>query len=93
MARGTAVIDFGAFPGSNEATVAITGQTAITALSDVEAYFMAEATGNHTATDHAYAAKLISLTADIPTAGTGFNILARSEHKIQGTFNVRWVWL
>jgi hypothetical protein len=93
MARGTAIIDFGAFPGSNEATVAVTGQGAITAASDVEPYFMAEPTSDHTALDHAYASRFISLTSDIPTAGAGFNILARSEHLMQGTFNVRWVWL
>jgi len=31
--QGIATIDFGAFPGSNEASVAVTGQTTISATS------------------------------------------------------------
>jgi hypothetical protein len=91
-ATGTATIDFGAYPGSNEASVVISGQTTISATSAAEAYFMAETSGAHTPSDHSYVALFAALTCGIPTAATGFTIYATSEHKLQGTFSVHWVW-
>jgi hypothetical protein len=93
VGQGTAEIDFGAFPGSNEASVSVTGQTEITALSKAEAYIMGDdTTVDHTAQDHRYAAALIGLTCGTPSAGTGFTIYARSTEKLQGTFALRFVW-
>lgn len=90
---GTATIDFGAFPGSNEASVAVTGQTSITATSKAEAFVMGDDTsGTHTANDHRYFSALVGLTCGTPSAGTGFTIYARSTEKLQGTFALRWVW-
>lgn len=92
-ATGTATIDFGAFPGSNEASIAVTGQGTILATSKVEAYIMADDTsGTHTASDHRYLAALIGLSCGTPTLATGFTIYARSTEKLQGTFALRWVW-
>lgn len=88
---GQAVIDFGAWPGSNEASVTVTGQTGISASTPVEAWLMAEASGTHTLQDATYAARFISLTCSAPS-GTSFTIYARSEHKLQGQFAVRFVW-
>ena len=91
-ATGTATIDFGAFPGSNEASVTFS-DAAVGATSKVEAFIMgADTTADHTASDHQYAGQLFSLTAK-PTAGVGGTIYARSIHKMQGTFAVRWVWV
>ena len=95
MANGTgsATLNFGAFPGSNEASVAVTGQVSISATSKAEAFVMADdASGTHTASDHRYFAALVGLTCGTPTAATGFTIFARSTEKLQGTFSVRWVW-
>jgi len=90
---GTATIDFGAFPGKNETSVAVTGQTTISATSKVEAWIMGDDTStSHTAADHKYAPLFMSLTCGTPTAGTGFTIYGRSQHKMQGTWSVRWVW-
>lgn len=90
---GTATIDFGAFPGSNEASVAVTGQTSITATSKAEAFVMGDDTsGTHTANDHRYFSALAGLTCGTPSAGTGFTIYARSTEILQGTFALRWVW-
>lgn len=90
---GTAILDFGAFPGSNEASVAVTGQTTISASSKADAYFMADdTTSDHTANDHRYADLLVSVLCGTPSGGVGFTIYARSEHQMQGTFQVRWVW-
>jgi hypothetical protein len=91
--QGSATIDFGAFPGSSEASVAVTGQAAISATSKAEAYLMGDdISGSHTADDHRYAAVLIGLTCGTPTAGTGFTIHGRCLDKMQGSFQVRWVW-
>lgn len=90
---GTATIDFGGHPGSNEASVAITGQAAIGTGSSAEAWFMADDTSaDHTAADHRYAATFISLTCGTPTAATGFTIYGRSHEKMTGEWSVRWVW-
>lgn len=91
--QGTETIDFGAFPGSNEASIAVTGQTGISGTSKAEAYVMADdTTSDHTAADHRYFSALVGLTCGTPSAGTGFTIYARSTEKIQGTFALRWVW-
>ncbi|MFA7269831.1 MAG: hypothetical protein WC073_10845 [Sterolibacterium sp.] len=89
---GTATLDFGPFPGSNEASVAVIGQGAIQTTSAANAAFMADASADHSAGDHAYAAGFIGLSCSVPTAGTGFTINARAEQKMQGTFKVRWTW-
>jgi hypothetical protein len=90
---GTATLDFGAFPGSSEASVAVTGQASIGVGSKAEAFIMADdTTSDHTASDHRYAAALIGLTCGTPVAATGFTIYARALDNMQGTFAVRWVW-
>lgn len=90
-AIGTATIDFGA--GANEASVAVTGQTTISATSKVDVFIMADdTTGDHTASDHRYLAALAGFTCGTPTAATGFTIYATSMHVLVGTFAVRWVW-
>jgi hypothetical protein len=91
--QGFAVIDFGAFPGSNEASVVVSGQTEITATSKAEAYIMGDdTTGDHTASDHRYAALMIGLSCGTPVTATSFTIYGRCLEKMQGTFNIRYVW-
>jgi hypothetical protein len=91
--QGTATLDFGAFPGSNEASVTVTGQTSISATSKAEAFVMGDDTsGTHTASDHRYFAALVGLTCGNPTDAIGFTIFASSTEKLTGTFVVRWVW-
>lgn len=90
---GTATIDFGAFPGSNEASVSVTGQTSILGTSKAESFVMGDdTTSDHTASDHRYFSALVGLSCGTPSAGTGFTIYARSTEKLTGTFSVRWVW-
>jgi hypothetical protein len=90
---GTAEIDFGAHPGANEASVAVTGQASILATSDVEAYIMGDdTTTDHTAADHRYVQLWLALTCGTPTAATGFTIYGRSDQKLHGKWAVRWVW-
>lgn len=95
MASGqtTVTIDFGAAPGSNEATIAVTGQTAISATSKADAFIMGDdSTVDHSALDHRYFDLFTSLTCGTPTAGSGYNIYAVSAEKLTGTYNVRTVW-
>ena len=92
-ATGTATIDFGTFPGSNEASIAVTGQTTISATSKCEAFIMSDdATSDHTASDHKYLSALVGLSCGTPTLTIGFTIYARSTEKLMGTFALRWVW-
>lgn len=91
--QGIATIDFGSAPGSNEASVSVTGQTTISDTSKADAFVMADdTTSDHTASDHRYFDALVGLTCGTPTAATGFTVYARSAHKLTGTFKVRWVW-
>lgn len=91
--QGTAVINYGAYPGANESSIVVTGLGTISATSKVEAYIMGDdTTSDHTASDHRYIAALIGITCGTPSTGTGFTIYARSTQKIQGTFALRWVW-
>ena len=90
---GTTEIDFGAHPGVNEASVAVTGQTGITTGSHVEAWVVGDdTTTDHTASDHKYFPALASLVCGTPTAGVGFTIYGRSVHKLTGKFAVHYVW-
>jgi len=89
---GVAEIDFGTHPGSNEASIAITGQTEITSDASAEAWIMADdTTADHTADDHKYAPLFLHLTCGVATDGVGFTIYGRSLEKLTGTFAVRWV--
>ena len=88
---GTATIDFGAFPGANEAQATFTDST-ISASAKVEAFVMGgDSTADHTAADHRYIPLWLALTAT-PNAGVGGTIYGRSDHKQQGTFALRYVW-
>lgn len=89
---GQATVNFGTWPGSNEASVAVAGQATISATSSAEAFMMAEVSGVHTAADAAYAALFVALTCSVPVAATGFTINARCADTLTGTFLLRWVW-
>lgn len=91
--QGTAIIDFGVFPGTYEASIVVPGQATISATSKVEAYIMADDTATgRTASDHRYAALLVGLSCGTPVAATDFTIYGRSLHQMQGPFALRWVW-
>lgn len=88
---GVATIDFGT--GSNEASVSVTGLTAIAATSTISLWVStADTTGTHTANDHRYLAALCAFTPSGITPGVGFTIYATSVHKLTGQFKVRYSW-
>ena len=71
-AQGTAEIDFGAFPGASDASVAVTGQGSIVSGSLVEAWLRPVATADHTADEHML--ETIKIVAGNIVAATGFTI-------------------
>lgn len=88
--QGTSIINFGAFPGAQEASIGFT-DAAIVATSKVDAYVMADgAAGTHTANDHRYLPLLVALTG-VAAAGSG-TIYARAPHKLVGQYQLRYVW-
>lgn len=87
---GTATLDFGAAPGTNAASVTVTGEAGIGTSSVAEAWMMAESTADHNAEEHSLVP--IRLTCGTFVAGTGFTIQARCDWRLSGTFKVRWVW-
>lgn len=90
---GTAVLDFGAAPPTDYASVTVTGQTGILTTSKAEAFFMGSTTSDSTEEDHLLANVNIRLACTIPTLATGFVIHAFVETGLtKGTYNVQWVW-
>jgi hypothetical protein len=72
MATGTASLDFGAFPGSSHASITITGQSAITSGSLVEAWIFPATTADHSSDEHVI--ESLKVMAGNVVAGTGFTI-------------------
>ena len=92
--EGTALLDFGASPGTSEASIVITGQTDIALTSNVRAFITGDSTStDHTAADHKYAAALIGLTTGAIVAGVGFTIYGRCLDKLEGDFTINWEWV
>lgn len=89
---GTATIDFGAYPGSNEASVVVTGIATIGGSAKAEAFFMRSTSSDHTANDHSYAAMLTGLSTGDVVAATGFTIYARAIEPLTGQFTLQYVW-
>lgn len=89
--QGVVAINFGA-TGTDFLTTTVTGQSFVTSTTDLEAYFMAEATSDNDAEAHALAASMVKLTVGNKVDGVGFDIYAVCEDEaVTGTFNVRWV--
>ena len=100
MPSGQVLLDFGAFPGASDATVAITGQTAILSTSLVEAWIFPVATSDHSVDEQMV--ETIKVLARDVIAGTGFTIGGVNTSQLDdpfgngtrlyGKFNCGWVW-
>jgi hypothetical protein len=98
MATGTATLDFGAFPGASDASVAVTGQGAIVAGSLVEAWVRPVDTADHTADEHRI--ESLKVIADTIVAGTGFTIygyydgpiVGKDKCWLYGAWSIAWAW-
>lgn len=99
-AQGTATLDFGAFPGKSDASVAVTGQGSILAGSLVEAWLLPAATADHSADEHLV--ETLKVMAGTISAGVGFTIYGVNTSqandpqgrgtRLYGTWNIGWVW-
>lgn len=93
-AKGTTTVDFGAFPGSSDTSVTVTGQTSILAGSLAEAWVFPTATADHSADEHVI--EEFEVKAGNVVAGTGFTIYAiertTGDTRLYGQFTVGWVW-
>lgn len=91
LTQGTATLDFGAFPGSNAASVAVTGLTGITAGNKPKAFVNANAsTSDHSANDHKYFACFVGLSCGDIVSATSMTIHAISIEKLQGQWSVNY---
>lgn len=70
MAKNTAIVDFGSFPGSTHATVVVTGETNIVSGSKVEVWIDNLASADHTADEHLLENLRVGHSTIV--AGTGF---------------------
>lgn len=71
-ATGTATINFGAFPGASDTSVAVTGQTGILSGSFVEAWIMPATSADHSIDEHLV--EQLKVVAGNISAGVGFTI-------------------
>lgn len=78
-AQGTTTVDFGAFPGKSDTSVAV-AQPAIGAGSLVEAWLYPVATADHTADEHLV--ETITVRAGNVVAGVGFTIYAMNYSQV-----------
>lgn len=79
-AQSTASLDFGAFPGKSDTSLAITGQATILAGSLVEAWIFPADTADHTVDEHLI--ETIVVKAGNVVAGTGFTIYGFNTNQI-----------
>lgn len=98
-AKGTALLDFGAFPGASDAAVYVPGQAGIFTFSSVEAWIRLEATVDHSVDEHRV--EMLAVVAGGIVAGDGFWIYGRSASslashgtgaQLYGKWSVNWVW-
>ena len=79
-AQGTAILDFGVFPGKSDTSVDVTGQATIAAASLAEAWIRPVATADHSADEHML--ETLKIFAGNILAGTGFTIYGFNTSEI-----------
>lgn len=103
MAKGTATLNFGAFPGASDASVVVTGQAAILAGSLVEAWIFPDATADHSADEHMIETFKVVVPKSSIVPGTGFTIYGFNTNQIvdpinnmgtliYGQWSIAWAW-
>ena len=92
---GTVNVDFGAFPGTDKASVAITGQASIASGSLVEAWIRPIATADHSEDEVVMLTRFVSVSVpnSLLIAGTGFTIAAVCDNgPLHGLIPLNWAW-
>lgn len=80
VTAGTTTVNFGAFPGSSDTSVTITGQASIVAGSTVFAWLRYADSADHLADEHLL--ETIRVTAGNIVAGSGFTIYAANSSQL-----------
>ncbi len=89
---GVGEVDFGAWPGTTDTTLAITGQGSIVAGSVVSAWLYPKATTEHSLDEHVV--EEIDIYAGNIVAATGFTIYAKTRSlRLYGKYSVAWRWI
>lgn len=88
MATGTTTLDFGAFPGKSDASIAVTGQGAIVAGSLVEAWIRPVATADHTSDEHML--ETLKVFAANIVAATGFTVYGFNTSQLNEPVDPPW---
>jgi hypothetical protein len=90
---GTATINFGSAPGTNIASLVITGQAAIGASSNIKVWFQGGSTADFNEYEHLFILPgSVSLVAGTIVNGVGFTIYATTQLRIRGNVVCRWEW-
>jgi hypothetical protein len=90
---GTATINFGAAPGTNIASLAVTGQAAIGTSSRIKVWFQGGSTADFNEYEHLFILPgSVSLVAGTIVNGVGFTIYATTQLRIRGNVVCRWEW-
>lgn len=101
---GTSTLNFGSFPGTPMASVAVTGQASILTTSSVEAWLSpSSGTSDHGVDEHRI--ENIKITAGNLVAGTGFTIYGEVKspvdnnglngsyvNNVYGQWTINWRW-
>jgi hypothetical protein len=98
MPTGTATLDFGAFPGSADATATVTGQAGLLVTSKVEAWLHpAAASADHSVDEHLLEQMQVAADPSTIVAGTSFAIrgfcTGSGDSRLYGQWSVAWVWV
>ncbi len=80
MASGSAIVNFGAFPGSSDSSVIITGQIGILSNSIMQAWLMPIATSDHSSDEHLL--EPIKVLAGNIVPGSSFTVYALNNNPI-----------
>ena len=90
-ANGSAIIDFGAAPGTNTAEAIVT--TAIPVGAVVRAWFQSEGNADHNEIEHRLIfPSRVGLTCGAIVDGVSFTIYAETELRLTGDVSCRWQW-
>jgi hypothetical protein len=88
-----ATVDFGSGGGTSQASVDVTGQTAILSTSVPKAWIASDATAARNSVEHRMFAAVSSVTCGTVTEGVGFTVYVTTMAlRVNGTFQVRWSW-
>ena len=98
---GLTILDFGVFPGTAMASIAVTGQPGILATSKVSAWISLDsATTEHSKDEHLI--ENLILRAGTITPGVGFTIYGEANNpqyngnggnRLYGRWSVAWAWM